>query len=337
MSMNHVTRTAGAAQARWSSVRERRTDDSFVFAVRTTKIACRCGCPSRTPLREHVEFFEDFLAAQRAGYRACKRCAPDRDAPNAELAASIDRACSALAASNPPSLESLALELGMSRSHFQRAFRTVTGVTPARYRRALRDARFRALLASGERVTDAIFEAGYGSASSAYARSEIGHLRYAFGDSPLGAVLVAASEDGIAAIELGDTNDDALAELRAHFRRCELRRDDAGLQKELAAVLALIDDPNAPVALRLDLRGSAFTRNVWNVLQATAPGERITYAQLARAAGAPGAARAAGTACGANRLAVVIPCHRAVRTGGDLAGYRWGIERKRALLERERR
>jgi AraC family transcriptional regulator, regulatory protein of adaptative response / methylated-DNA-[protein]-cysteine methyltransferase len=339
---------------RWASVRDRRPDPRFVFAVRTTRIACRPGCPSRTPQPRNVEFFDDFPAAARAGYRACKRCAPDDVAADADRARLVARACALLDAAEPPALADVAAAVGLSRFHFQRVFRAVAGVTPGAYLRARRAERFRARLAGGASVTSAIHDAGYGSPSRAYAAEPLGMTpsafragargeRIAFASAPcsLGRVLVATTARGICAIELGDDEDDVAAALARHFPHAERVRDVVALQAALRDVVALVDDPanagaTAAVALALDVRGTAFQRKVWDALRAVRPGVPVSYKELARAVGAPGAAQAVGAACAANRLAVAIPCHRVVREDGDLAGYRWGIERKRALLARER-
>jgi AraC family transcriptional regulator of adaptative response/methylated-DNA-[protein]-cysteine methyltransferase len=336
---------------RWAAVRDRRPDPRFVFAVRTTRIACRPGCPSRTPAPRNVEFFDDFPAAARAGYRACKRCAPDDVAADADRARLVARACALLAAPEPPALSDVAAAVGLSRFHFQRVFRAVTGVTPGAYLRARRDERFRARLAGGASVTSAIHDAGYGSPSRAYAAEPLGMTpsafragargeRIAFASAPcsLGRVLVATTARGICAIELGDAEDDVSAALARSFPHAERVRDDAALQHALREVVALVDDPAhaRTDTLELDVRGTAFQRKVWTALRAVRPGAPVSYKELARAVGSPGAAQAVGAACAANRLAVAIPCHRVVREDGELAGYRWGIERKRALLARER-
>jgi AraC family transcriptional regulator of adaptative response/methylated-DNA-[protein]-cysteine methyltransferase len=334
--------------ARWQAVRDRERDDRFVFAVRTTSIYCRPGCPSRTPARRNVFAFPDAAAAENAGFRACKRCAPDDSSSDAERVRLIGRACELLAAPEAPALEEVARRIGLSRFHFQRVFRTVTGVTPGEYLRARRAQRFRQGLASGSSVTTAIQDAGYGSSSRPYAGATLGmtpsryraggrgeHVTYAIAACSLGRVLVATTQRGVCAIELGDDDAAVLAALARHVPNAECTRDDAALCTAVDAVVALVDDA-APFGLPLDVRGTAFQRRVWNALRALRPGEPVSYGALARAVGSPHAAQAVGAACAANRLAVAIPCHRAVREDGTLSGYRWGIERKRALLARER-
>jgi AraC family transcriptional regulator of adaptative response/methylated-DNA-[protein]-cysteine methyltransferase len=336
--------------ARWEMVRARERDDRFVFAVRTTSIYCRPGCPSRTPSRRNVVAFGDAAAAAQAGFRACKRCAPDDVAADAERVRLIRRACALLDADTAPALDVVAREIGLSRFHFQRVFRQVAGVTPGEYVRARRAERFRTGLTSGATVTAAIHGAGYGSASRPYANDALGmtptryraggrgeRVAFAIAACSLGRVLVATTERGVCAIELGDDDAAVIAGLRRHVPYAELQRDEAALRAAVAAVVALVDDPAAPFGLPLDVRGTAFQQRVWNALRAVRPGEPVSYAALARAVGSPQAAQAVGAACAANRLAVAIPCHRAVREDGGLAGYRWGVERKRALLARERR
>lgn len=346
-------RYAGAMEpiddARWEAVRARNSDERFVFAVRTTSIYCRSGCPSRTPARRNVFAFSDARSAEQAGFRACKRCAPDDVSAGAERVRLIERACAMLAAAEPLPLEAIAREVGLSRFHFQRTFRRVVGVTPGEYARARRAERFRTRLASGASVTAAIHDAGYGSSSRPYASGVLGmtpsryraggrgeRITYAIASCSLGRVLAATTDRGVCAIELGDDDEAVLDALARHVPNADRRRDDDALRVTVNAVVALVDDPRAPFELPLDVRGTAFQRRVWNALRDLRPGEPATYASLARALGSPRAAQAVGAACAANRLAVAIPCHRVVREDGGLAGYRWGVERKRELLARER-
>ena len=338
-----------ALDYRWDAVRDRRADPTFIFAVRTTRIACRSGCPSRTPSHENILFFDDFAAAKAAGFRACKRCAPDDVAPDADRQRLVARACVLLDSPNPPSLDDVARAIGLSRFHFQRVFRSTMGVTPGEYKRASRQQRLRAALARNAHVTEAIYDAGYASASSAYEERPLGmtpssfrggasgeHISYAIAPCSLGSLLVATTQIGICAIELGDDAEAVLAALRKHFTHAELERDDVQLRERLANAIRLVDDPTANVAMNLDIRGTAFQRRVWTALRAIPAGTRVTYGAIARAIGSPGAAQAVGAACAANRIAVAVPCHRVVREDGELAGYRWGAERKHKLLEKER-
>lgn len=344
-----VTTLEPIDDARWQAVRDRERDDRFVFAVRTTSIYCRPGCPSRTPARRNVFAFRDAAAAADAGFRACKRCAPDDVSSDADRLRLIERACELLGAADAPALDDVARSVGLSRFHFQRVFRGVTGVTPGEYLRARRAQRFRTGLAAGTSVTAAIQAAGYGSSSRPYDGAALGmtptryraggrgeHVTYALADCSLGRVLVATTERGVCAIELGDDDAAVLAALARHVPNAERARDDAALRATVDAVVALVDDPAAPFGLPLDVRGTAFQRRVWKALRAVRPGAPVTYGAIARAVGSPHAAQAVGAACAANRLAVAIPCHRAVRADGGPAGYRWGLERKRALLARER-
>jgi len=287
----------------------------MIYAVRTTGIACRPGCPSRPPDPRNVEYFDDFAAAARAGYRACKRCVPDTDDPSQGRREAIERACALLAATEPPSLDEVAAQLGFSRFHFQRIFRAVTGMTPAAYRRAMSERHSREFAGDLRRE----------------------RLQYACADSPLGRVLVALSARGVAAIELGEDDAEVLAHVRRHFPKAAIERGGPQIEQTLSAILQLIGNPAADVHLDLDVRGTAFQKRIWDALRRIPVGSRLTYGELAAAAGAPGAAQAAGAACAANRLAVAIPCHRAVGGDGELTGYRWGIERKAALLAEEER
>jgi AraC family transcriptional regulator, regulatory protein of adaptative response / methylated-DNA-[protein]-cysteine methyltransferase len=334
---------------RWQTVLTRRRDDGFVFGVRSTGIYCRPGCPARTPARRNVVAFRDAAAAEAAGLRACKRCAPNDVSPDAATVRLIERAAAALAADEPPTLAEAAREVGLSRFHFQRLFRRIVGVTPGDYLRARREERFRTRLRAGESVTHAVQGAGFGSASRVYGDSLRGmtpgaeraggrgeSLAFASAPCALGRVLVATSARGVCAIELGDDEEVVIAALRAHFPQADVQRDDAALRATLETLVALVEDPATPCELALDVRGTAFQRKVWNALRAVRPGAPVSYAALARAIGSPRAAQAVGAACGANRLAIAIPCHRVVREDGELAGYRWGVERKRALLARER-
>ncbi|HYZ16312.1 MAG TPA: bifunctional DNA-binding transcriptional regulator/O6-methylguanine-DNA methyltransferase Ada [Candidatus Acidoferrum sp.] len=334
---------------RWQTVQTRRRDDGFVFAVRTTGVYCRPGCPSRIPARRNVLTFAGGTEARAAGFRPCKRCIPDDTSPDAASVRLIERAAALLTAEDPLPLGDAARAVGLSRFHFQRLFRKIVGVTPGEYARAHRERRLLAQLRDGASVTDAVYAAGFGSTSRVYGDAALGmtpgsiraggrgeRLTFAIASTPLGRILVATSERGVCAIELGDDDDAVLAAFRSHFPQAEMRRDDDALQSTLEQVVELAHDPATPVDLALDVRGTAFQRKVWNALRTVRPGEPVTYAALARAIGNPRAAQAVGAACGANRLALAIPCHRVVREDGDLAGYRWGIERKRALLARER-
>ncbi|HEY6531931.1 MAG TPA: bifunctional DNA-binding transcriptional regulator/O6-methylguanine-DNA methyltransferase Ada [Acidimicrobiales bacterium] len=339
--------------ARWASTERRdpAADGRFVFGVVTTGIYCRPSCPARRPLRRNVRFFDTPNAAEAAGLRACLRCDPAGAGPRAEHTAVVTRACRILDERDPaPPLHELARLVGVSSSHLHRLFRAETGITPKAYATARRAERTRRRLESGSSVTDAIYEAGFASTGpfyvesrwrlgmtpSAYSAGGGGEVvRVAVADSDLGAVVVAATERGVCAIELGDDPDALVRAVTARFHGAELVDDDPDLAALVGAVVALVEDPAAGSALPLDVRGTAFQERVWRALRSIRPGETVTYAELADRIGSPGAARAVGAACAANPVAVAVPCHRVVRTDGALAGYRWGTARKSALLDRE--
>ena len=339
--------------ARWDAVRAREAaaDGAFVYAVATTGVYCRPSCAARPARRENVSFHRDGPAAERQGFRACKRCRPDLP-PRAEReAAIVAAACRQMeAADEPPSLDQLAGAAKLSPYHFHRLFRRISGVTPKAYAAAARGKRVLDSLATAENVTAAIYESGFNSAGRFYAAADgmLGMtptawraggagetIRHAVGDSGLGPVLVAATERGVCAILLGDDAAALLADLAGRFPQATLATADADFAGWVAQVVAHVDGV-ADLALPLDIRGTAFQRRVWEALCRIPKGETRSYAELATALGQPGGARAVAGACAANRLAVAIPCHRVVASDGGLAGYRWGLARKRTLLDRER-
>ena len=344
-------------QARWQAVQRRdlRADGAFLYAVRTTGIYCRPSCAARPKRRENVSFHVSATEAERAGFRPCKRCRPDQAPRIAREAALIAAACRAIdAAEEMPRLSDLAASAGLSPYHFHRTFKRITGVTPRDYAAARRDGRARDCLEQADSVTDAIYEAGFASPGRFYeaAPAMLGMTPTAFrkggaGETmwhatapcALGRVLVAATARGIAAILFGDGRAALEAELTERFPRAAIIEAPSDFAHQVEAVVRLVDDPaNAAAdALPLDIRGTAFQRRVWRELQKVPAGETVSYRELAQRIGAPKAVRAVGAACGANRLAVIIPCHRAVAADGNLTGYRWGIERKRRLLAREKR
>ncbi len=324
--------------------------DAFVIAVKTTGIYCRPGCPARAPKRENVRFFATTDEARAEGFRACLRCKPDAARPGADV---ITAACRTLeTAETPPTLDELARQAGLSPFHFHRLFKARTGVTPKAYASQVRDRRAKASLESGARVTDAVYDAGFGAPSrfydtaharfgmtpSAWKKAGQGEtIRVAVAPCSLGQVLVAATDRGVCSIELGDDAEFMLARFRTRFDRAQVVADDPALSTHLRRVAELIDDPRDPGHdLPLDVRGTAFQQKVWRALRDIPPGETWTYGQLAEAVGAPKAARAVGAACGANPVCVVVPCHRVVGSSGALTGYAWGVERKKELLRRER-
>lgn len=340
--------------SRWAAVqrRDRAADGQFLYSVKTTGVYCRPSCAARPARRENVAFHADPAAAEAAGFRACKRCRPAGPSRAETQAAAVAAACRTIdAAEELPDLDTLAAGAGMSRFHFHRIFKSVTGVTPKAYAAARRAERMRAALAGGAGVTEALYDAGYNANSRFYAESaeRLGMrpsayraggkgavVRFAVGDCSLGAVLVAATEKGVCAILLGDDPEGLVRDLQDRFAQAELVGADADFEATVARVVGLIDTPNCSLDLPLDVRGTAFQQQVWDALRRIPVGRTASYLDIATAIGRPSAVRAVAQACGANALAVAIPCHRVVRSDGDLSGYRWGVERKRELLKRER-
>ncbi|MEN3975070.1 bifunctional DNA-binding transcriptional regulator/O6-methylguanine-DNA methyltransferase Ada [Emcibacter sp. SYSU 3D8] len=343
-----MTPIASTDTSRWQAVLDRDPAGGFVYAVVTTGIYCRPDCPSRRAKRENVRFFDTGEDAQSAGFRACLRCRPGQADRNAAL---VERACRMIEdAEEAPDLRALAEAAGLSTFHFHRLFKARTGVTPREYARALRDRRVRAALGEASTVTEALYDAGFGSSGRFYAganaslgmtptRFKAGGqgetIRYAWGESSLGGVLVAATSRGVCAIMLGDDRAAVLDELRSQFRKAALVPGGADFDLWVAQVVACVDDPRLGLGLPLDIRGTAFQQRVWRALVAIPVGETRTYTQIAESLGTPNAVRAVASACASNPISVAIPCHRVQRIGGALAGYRWGLERKRALLDRE--
>ena len=343
----------GTDDKRWAAVvdRDRTAEGHFVLAVTTTGIYCRPGCPARRPRRENVRFFAHAEQAERAGFRPCKRCRPEGPTIEERRAAAVARACRLIdSAEEAPDLAALAHEAGMSRYHFHRVFKSATGLTPRAYAAARRAQRVRKALQEGATVTDAIHEAGYGSAGRFYDASEevLGMppasyrrggraetIRFALGECSLGSILVAATGRGVCAILLGDDPEPLLRELEDRFANARLVGGDEAFEGMVRRAVALVEAPSLGYDLPLDVRGTAFQQRVWQALRDIPPGSTMSYAEVADRIGAPGAARAVARACATNPVAVAIPCHRVVRRDGGLSGYRWGVERKRALLERE--
>jgi AraC family transcriptional regulator of adaptative response/methylated-DNA-[protein]-cysteine methyltransferase len=339
-------------EQRWQAVytRDAAAAGHFVYAVRTTGIYCQPGCKSRMAKRENVEFFTDAAAAQAAGYRPCRRCqAKPSSIRRCELVA---RACRLLETpDNPPGLGQLGAQLGVSPYHLHRLFKAETGLTPKAYATAFRARRLRERLGEGKTsVTDAIFDAGYNSNSRFYesADQRLGMrprqyraggagmaIHFAVGQCSLGAILVAQSEKGICAILLGDAPEALLEQLQDQFPNARLIGGDAEYERLVAQVVGFVEAPALGLDLPLDVQGTAFQERVWQALREVPLGGRVSYTEIAERIGAPKAVRAVAMACAANRIAVAIPCHRVVRRDGDISGYRWGVERKRQLLERE--
>ncbi|MCW6507404.1 bifunctional DNA-binding transcriptional regulator/O6-methylguanine-DNA methyltransferase Ada [Lichenifustis flavocetrariae] len=355
MAMGDTTKTVQTQQdARWRAVMERDAtlDGSFVYAVATTGVYCRPSCPSRRAKAENVSFYGSAAAAARAGFRPCLRCRPDQHGQADAHAAVVADACRTIAAAETlPSLAVLARQAGLSPFHFHRVFKAATGVTPRAYAVAHRTGRLQAALAAPDaNVTQAIYEAGFNASSRAYAAADeaLGMtpsayrtggretvIRFAVGACSLGAILVAATPRGLCAILLGDDPDALVRDLQDRFPKAELIGGDPDFERHVATVIGLVEAPGGRLDLPLDIAGTAFQRRVWEALRAIPPGRTASYAEIAATIGLPRAVRAVAQACAANALAVAIPCHRVVRSDGGLSGYRWGVDRKRALLDRE--
>jgi AraC family transcriptional regulator, regulatory protein of adaptative response / methylated-DNA-[protein]-cysteine methyltransferase len=338
-------------QERWSALidRDRRADGLFVYSVRTTGIYCRPACPSRLASRENIRFHASCEAAERAGFRACKRCRPN-EAPLERHASAVAEACRLIDnAHELPSLQALATRVGMSAFHFHRIFKKATGLTPKAYATASRAQRVRTKLLQTRTITDALYDAGFNSNARFYANSRetLGmnaksfrnrgkgeRIRFGTARCALGWVLVAATEKGICSTTLGDEPESLVQELELRFSNAALV-SDRSLSGLVRKVVAYIETPQVPLDLPLDLRGTLFQKRVWRALRDIPAGTTLTYKQLAQRLDAPTSARAVARACASNPIAVMIPCHRIVARDGALAGYRWGLERKRKLLERE--
>jgi AraC family transcriptional regulator of adaptative response/methylated-DNA-[protein]-cysteine methyltransferase len=358
MSATIQLRAAGRAreadEARWQAVtrRDASADGRFVYAVATTGVYCRPSCPARRARRENVSFYLTPAEAGAAGFRPCKRCRPDGRSPAEERAEAVARACRLIdAAEQLPSLDELAAAAGMSRFHFHRVFKEAVGVTPQAYAAARRRTRVQIELRASPSVTAAIYGAGYNASSRFYERVEdkLGMtpsayryggqdsvIRFAVGECSLGSILVAATARGVCAIQFGDDPEALVRDLQDRFPKAQLVGADPEFEQLVARVVGLVESPRQAPDLPLDVRGTAFQQRVWQALRAIPAGSTASYAEIARGIGAPRAVRAVAQACAANAIAVAIPCHRVVRTDGARSGYRWGIERRRALLDRER-
>lgn len=330
------------------SRRDRAMDGLFIGAVLTTGIYCKPSCPARHPKRENIHFYPDAAAARAAGFRACLRCRPDevgRDRLAVEAALALIEGAEA-----PPSLDMIAGHVGYAPHHFHRLFKRETGLTPAAYARTIRADRLKQALESESSVTEAIYDAGYNAPSRAYADA-VRHLgmtpsawkaggrgvviRHMIARTSLGPLLIAATERGLVRISFDEDEGD----LRGRFPHADILPADAAFAALAHQVAALVEHPAEGAGrgdLPVDVQGTAFQQAVWDALRAIPPGETRSYKQIATAIGKPGAVRAAGTACGDNVLAVLVPCHRVLRSDGGLGGYAYGVERKKRLLERER-
>ena len=338
---------------RWAAVlrRDRVADGTFYYSVRTTGVYCRPSCAARQARRENVRFHATRDDAERAGFRPCKRCRPNEPALAEQRAAAVAKACRLIeTAEDIPSLDALAAAAGMSRFHFHHVFKTITGVTPKAYAAAHRAQRVREELSRSETVTDAIYGAGFNSNGRFYATSagvlgmtptsfrSGGHgasIRFAVGECSLGSILVAATDKVVSAILLGDDPDVLVRELQDRFPEAHLIGADKSFEELVSRVVGFVERPALGLDLPLDVRGTAFQQRVWQALREIPAGTTTTYTRIAERIGRPKAVRAVGHACASNAIAVAIPCHRVVRNDGSLAGYRWGVQRKRALLDRE--
>lgn len=338
---------------RWQQVvqRDKQAKTDFYYAVKTTWIYCRPACPSRLPRRENVQFFSTTEAAELAGYRPCKRCKPDQDSLADKHAKLIAETCRLIESSESElNLDELSRLAKLSPYYFHRIFKSVTGLTPKAYTAAHRQQKIRVGLLHNRTITDAIFEAGYNTNSRFYEKSNqlLGmtpseyraggrntEIRFAIGQCSLGAILVAASQRGICAILMDDDPQSLIQDLQDRFPKSEFIGGDIEFEQWVAQVVGFVESPAIGLNLPLDIRGTAFQQRVWQALREIPPGSTASYRDIAERIGAPKAVRAVAGACAANALAVAIPCHRVVRNDGAISGYRWGIERKRALLDKE--
>ena len=340
---------------RWASVlaRSAEADGTFFYSVRTTGVYCRPSCAARVARPENVRFHPSREDAENAGFRACKRCKPDQPSLGEQHAAMVTEACRLIESlQSAPTLEELANHAGVSGFHLHRVFKAITGITPREYAAAHRGARVRKELGRAGSVTAAIYQSGYNSNGRFYGESRqvLGmtpttyragginaDIRFAIGECTLGSILVARSELGVCAILLGDDPDALARDLQDRFPRATLTGDDPEFEQLVAQVVGFVEAPAHGLDLPLDVQGTAFQQRVWQALREIPAGSTASYAEIARRIGSPKAVRAVAQACAANALAVAIPCHRVVRNDGGLSGYRWGVERKRELLQREAR
>lgn len=358
--MNTCTHNARFAEGteqdpRWTSIvtRDAGADGSFYYAVTTTGVFCRPTCAARRPRPEHVRLFVTAQEAREAGFRPCKRCKPDQEVALSHHREMIEKVCRLIETSiELPSLEQLARHARLSPSHFHRLFKSTIGLTPKEYAVAHRANRLRKTLQQSRTVTEAMYEAGYNSNGWFYETSQgvLGmtpstyraggvneEIGFAVAEWSLGSILVARSERGLCAILLGEDAHQLTCDLHRIFPRAILVRGDTPFQHLLSTVVDFVEKPGRGLDLPLDIRGTVFQQRVWKALQAIPPGSTVSYAEVARRIGSPKSNRAVARACGANILAVAVPCHRVVRKDEALSGYRWGVKRKRALLEREER
>jgi len=345
--------TAITNDPRWARIvaRDRTADGVFWYSVSTTGIYCRPSCASKIANPGNVRLHDTLEQAQETGFRPCKRCHPEGLSLEVQSAAVIAQACRLIEQSAAaPSLNELAEAVALSPSHFHRLFKSITGLTPKAYAAAQRTARVRKKLSAGQTVTEAIYDAGFNSNGRFYENSHamLGmtptqfraggvdeEIRFAIGQCSLGAILVASSAKGVVSILIGDDPDSLARDLQDRFPKAKLIGGDADYESRIARVLGFVEAPRLGLDLPLDVRGTAFQQRVWSALREIPCGKTATYTDIARKIGAPKSTRAVAGACAANAIAVAIPCHRVIRNDGALSGYRWGVERKRVLLERE--
>jgi AraC family transcriptional regulator, regulatory protein of adaptative response / methylated-DNA-[protein]-cysteine methyltransferase len=347
--------TSTEVDPRWQSLvtRDPVADGKFYYSVKSTGVYCRPSCAARLARPENVQFHASWEDAERAGFRPCKRCKPKEPSLLEQHAKTIANICRLIESSDPvPPLEELANHAAMSPYHFHRLFKSITGLTPKGYATAHRAARVRDDLGRSRTVTEAVYGAGYNSSGRFYAQSTklLGmtpttfraggagtEIRFAIGESSLGSILIAKTERGVCAILLGDDPETLARDLQDRFPKADLIGGDGEFEQLVSQVVGFIDDPTRRLTLPLDIRGTAFQQRVWQALRDIPPGTTATYTEIAQRIGLPKAVRAVARACAANAIAVAIPCHRVVRTDGSLSGYRWGVNRKRALLDKEAR
>jgi AraC family transcriptional regulator of adaptative response/methylated-DNA-[protein]-cysteine methyltransferase len=338
---------------RWACIvaRDKTADGHLWYSVATTGVYCRPSCPSRIANPKNVQLHDTLESARATGFRPCRRCNPEGPSIECENAALVARACRIIEESEEaPSLEALAGAIGRSSSYFHRVFKAATGLTPKDYATAHRAKKIRQGLAAGSTVTEAIYDAGFNSSGRFYEYSThmLGmtpsqyrnggtneEIKFAVGQTSLGAILVASSKKGVASILLGDDPDELVRNLQDRFSNAHLIGADRDYEALVARVVGFVEAPRVGLDLPLDVRGTAFQQRVWQALRNIPVGETVCYAEIARRIGSPLAARAVASACAANKLAIAIPCHRVVRNDGSLSGYAWGVERRRALLDRE--
>jgi len=338
-------------EERWAAVLRRDPQADFYYSVLTTGVYCRPSCPSRTALRQNVAFHDTCADAEQAGFRPCRRCLPNEASLEERRAAAVGEACRLIENSDSePNLDQLAESCGMSRFHFHRVFKNITGVTPKAYMAGHRMQRLQTELPRSNTVTAAIYDAGFNSDGRFYAKSSemLGmtptsyrnggkgvSIRFAVGECTLGSILVAATNKGICAILLGDDPELLVQDVQNRFPKADFIGGDTHFEQLVAKVVGFVEAPRIGLDLPLDLQGTAFQQRVWQALRNIPAGVTVSYSELAQRLGMPNATRAIAQACAANHIAVAIPCHRVIRNDGGLSGYRWGIERKRALLENE--